>query len=169
MVRNGQLCDRGRLFRCGTSPIRDLPYIAIRSGQRNDGITLWDFRKREKVSALVGHTRPIAQMSFSTDGRFLASGTSDIEGIPPPDGTIQAAKPSDGHTEVRIWDVRLGTTLLSLPGHVSPVTALAFAPCGSLLATADGNGAIKLWDFKAFIAGKKNIPRAVRGAVRVSP
>jgi WD40 repeat protein len=65
-------------------------------------------------------------VSYSPDGRYLASGGGD--------------------TTVRFWD-----TLTSLPrhtclGHRNHVLCTAWAPNGKRFASADKNGEIRLWD-----------------------
>jgi ribosome assembly protein 4 len=64
-------------------------------------------------------------VSYSPDGRYLASGGGD--------------------TTVRFWD-----TLTSLPrhtclGHRNHVLCTAWAPNGKRFASADKNGEIRLW------------------------
>ena len=65
-------------------------------------------------------------MSFSADGGKLAIA----------DGKI-----------VRVWDFAGRRELPTVATHAKPVTALVFSPTNpSLLATAEGDGTIKLWD-----------------------
>ncbi|WP_322770385.1 pentapeptide repeat-containing protein, partial [Frankia sp. Cr1] len=68
---------------------------------------------------------------------------SGPESVTSPDGRFYAA--ADG-TTVRLTDARTGTLIGRLSGHLGPVTALAAAPDGSLLATASTDGTIRLWD-----------------------
>lgn len=54
-----------------------------------------------------------------------------------------------GHSNgrIRIWDPYTGKLLLELTDHVQPVTALAFAPDGSLrLVSGSKDSTIKVWD-----------------------
>ena len=90
-------------------------------------IRLWDIDTHAPIAVLTGHTQPIASLDFSPDGRTLASGTGDrwlnLPG------------------EVKLWDVRTGNLLATLPEQGAP---LALARGGDILATSQ-DAAIWLW------------------------
>ncbi|MFF1341500.1 trypsin-like peptidase domain-containing protein [Streptomyces sp. NPDC058290] len=75
---------------------------------------------------LPGHTAPVLSVTFSPDGRFLATGSSD--------------------NTVRLWDVATGTTRTKLAGHTAPVLSVAFSPDGRTLATGSSDNTVRLWD-----------------------
>ena len=111
------------------------------------------------TSTLPGHTEAVLHVSFSPDGRCLASGSGD--------------------TTVRIWDVdtetpkhtlRGGLGLLCSPvgskltpcvnaGHTNWVLAVAWAPNGKLLASGCYAGEIRIWDP---VAGQR-VGKVLRG------
>src|SRR5262249_3240861 len=62
---------------------------------------------------------------FSSDGRMLATGASD--GV------------------VRLWDTAGGKELRRFPAHAGPVTALAFTPDSSTVASG-GAATVRQWD-----------------------
>ena len=52
---------------------------------------------------------------------------------------------SDDRTVI-IWDTASGKARHTLKGHDLAVTALAFSPNGSLLASGAGNASVALWE-----------------------
>src|SRR5207302_2046486 len=72
------------------------------------------------------HTVAVRSVTFSPDGRRLASAGDD--------GTV------------KVWDADKGQELLSLKRHTSPVLSVAFSPDGLRLAAASGNKPVMVWD-----------------------
>lgn len=76
---------------------------------------------------IVGHTDYVSSVTFSPDGKMLASGSYD--------GTI------------RLWDASTGKTLGDpLIGHKDGVNCGAFSPDGKLLASGSYDTTVILWD-----------------------
>ena len=90
----------------------------------NDGET-WSF---ERVDTLAGHSNSIWATAYSTDGKWLASGSSD--------------------KSVILWKVnqinQIGTPIAQMKGDV---WGLAVAPNGKQFAAGDGAGNIRIWKF----------------------
>jgi len=75
---------------------------------------------------LAGHEGAVLCVSYSPDGRLLASGSED--------------------GSVRIWDMRLGEeTMAPLCSGDGPIRSVAFAPDGRSIASGTGKGVICVW------------------------
>jgi WD40 repeat protein len=78
-----------------------------------------------RMRVLKGHTAAVHALTFSPDGKMLASGSED-------------------HT-IRVWEVASGRVLRLLGGHKAGILSLAFSPDSrSLLSVAVGNQA-RVW------------------------
>jgi WD40 repeat protein/energy-coupling factor transporter ATP-binding protein EcfA2 len=75
---------------------------------------------------LHGHSGPVYSISFSADGKRLATASAD-----------QTAK---------VWNADSGKDLLTLRGHTGAVRIVAFSSDGRRLATASYDGTAKVWD-----------------------
>ena len=75
-----------------------------------------------------GHGWPVRGVSFSPDGRTLASGSGD--------------------SLIRLWDVRTGRELQTLRGHRNWINNVSFSPDGQTLASASNDHTIRLWDVR---------------------
>ncbi len=84
-----------------------------------------DVQRLREVASMEGHDNIAWMVTFSPDGRMLATGGSD------------------GY--VRIWDVGSYRELARLPGY-GRSAGLEFSPDASLLATPQADNAVRLWD-----------------------
>ena len=68
----------------------------------------------------------VISVSFSPDGKRLASASSD--------------------QTVKVWDATTGQEALTLKGHTSSVGSVSFSPDGQRLASASWDHTVKVWD-----------------------
>jgi WD40 repeat protein/tRNA A-37 threonylcarbamoyl transferase component Bud32 len=95
-------------------------------------IYLWDVSTRAEYAVLKNHIGAVRDVSFSPDGRLLAS-TGEF---------------SD--RSVRIWDVARKSQIEVLTGHTACVYAVAWNRLGTLLASGSLDGTVRIWDAKTW-------------------
>jgi pSer/pThr/pTyr-binding forkhead associated (FHA) protein len=108
--------------------------VPVAKGQANK--SLWDPIVEDNVRILGGHSETIKAVSFSPDGRLLASGSED--------------------RIVKLWHLATGREIQTIAAHDMAVTALAFSPIppnpliqgseGGILASGSVDRTIKIWN-----------------------
>jgi WD40 repeat protein len=96
---------------------------------RHEEIKIWDATTGKEIRTLRGHTLPVTDLSFSGDGKRLASASMD--------------------ETVRIWDPARGETLFVYRGHVGGVGGVSFHPDGMFVASAGTDETVRIWDATA--------------------
>ena len=97
----------------------------------DDGmIYLWDVSSEtpQRLRQFKGHSGRVSRISFSPDGRRLASGDYSP------------------HPQALLWDVESGEVLTRFLGHTDRISDVAISPDGHWLATSSRDRTIRLWD-----------------------
>ncbi|NEO33827.1 MAG: TIR domain-containing protein [Symploca sp. SIO3C6] len=142
------------------SPLGKQVLTALQAAVYGDG-----FRERNRLS---GHTAWLSSVSFSPDGKMIASASGDktvklwsAEGkeLSPlkghSDAVMSVSFSPDGKNlataswdrTVKLWSLE-GKELLTLKGHSDAVMSVSFSPDGKTLASASGDKTVKLWSLK---------------------
>jgi WD40 repeat protein len=123
--------DEGSLYGAAISPdgkrlaVSGMPFGRGKFGMLIHVLSL-ETGRVERV--LKGHKEIILRLTFSADGKYLASCSPDKTAI--------------------VYAVETGEIVTRLEGHTDGLTALAFSPDGELLATASGDKTVRVWTLK---------------------
>jgi WD40 repeat protein len=133
----------------------------------DDAVRIWDATTGRQAGELGGYPGGALDSAWSPDGNSIA--TADRSGVirfrDP--GSGEDVRPAIGHTRVgpiawrpddtilavavpenhcvQLLDIGTGQYVDRFAGHRGPVTAIAWAPDGARLATADTTGSVRLW------------------------
>lgn len=91
---------------------------------------LWEPSHSPKpIRRMTGHQKLVNHVSFSPDGRYIASASFD--------------------NSVKLWDGRTGKFICSLRGHVSAVYQTAWSSDSRLLVSCSKDSTLKVWDVRS--------------------
>ena len=89
-------------------------------------VLLLDLTTKKAKMGLGGHKRSVKSISFSPDGKIMASGSYD--------------------TTIRLWSLPEGRYKKTLKGHRKSINSMDFSADGKLLASASRDNTARVWD-----------------------
>jgi WD40 repeat protein len=113
-------------------------YIASGSWlpDRNAGYTeqqvhVWEARTGGRIVLYPGHSNWVNAVSWSPDGRYVASASTD--------GTVQ------------IWEAMTGRHVFTYRGHTNAVYTVSWSPDGNYIASGGQDRTVQVWDVQKAI------------------
>ena len=94
-------------------------------GQNREFVTP-EIQREPSVEIFRGHTDMVGSVSWSPDGKQIASGSSD--------------------KSVRIWDAATGKQLTELAGHNDTVYSVSWSPDGKRIVSGSKDNTVRIWD-----------------------
>jgi WD40 repeat protein len=78
------------------------------------------------IHTLTGHSAEVVSLTFSPDGRRLATASFD--------------------RTIKLWDVQTGQDVFTLRGHTAGLVCLAFSPDGNEIVSGGFDGTARVWN-----------------------
>ena len=131
-VIRGLPAEWGRCSR--TVPLTHMPVClsywnnTIAAGLQSGDIVIMNAIAGRKTGLFSGHSDTVMSVKFSSDGVFLASGSSD--------------------RTIKLWDMQTGGIVRAFLGHEQWVSSVSISADSTILASGSGDNTIRLWDIQ---------------------
>jgi WD40 repeat protein len=111
----------------------------LAAGSVDGTVTLWDADSGASHGTLARHACPVGAVSFSADGKHLAS-------------TALSMNPATVTADARVWDLHTGTEKVT-PIGISAWNAVGFSPAGHAVVVGVERDTISVWDLSVSLSG----------------
>lgn len=101
--------------------------LAVASAE-TDFASVFDVRTGNLAFELPRHRHSVNSVSWSPDGRWIATGSSD--------------------SSVRVWDARTGTLEERLLGHTGVVSSVDWSPDSHRIVLGGSDGTARVWELE---------------------
>jgi WD40 repeat protein len=110
------------VFCCAVSP--DGRRLVTGWDYPDNAVRLWDLQSGELLAVMTGHANRVSSVTFSPNGRRIASASQD--------------------QTVRVWDAANGKAVAVLRGHTSHVIQVVISPDGRYVVSASYDGTLRV-------------------------
>ena len=134
----------------------------IASASADNTVRIWNAKTGESLRTLRGHQDEVYRVKFSPDDRMIASGGRD--------DTVKLWQPTskldaDPNDLAQFWQGEDDALLKTLAGHRNEIMDIDFSHDGRILASASGDGSIKLWQTRSDSVARLRNSKPLNGLV----